>query len=98
MVGSLPDVAGIRKVESRAAQVPPLPARLVDPIPLVLVGTALWLIGFVVLLIHDLMSGLPPQGWTWVCLAGVGLGGIGLSIFQWQRFARRHGSRGAQDV
>lgn len=77
---------------------PPLPARLVDPIPLVLVGTGLWLLGFLVLLTLDLSSGTPPHGWTWVCLAGVGLGVIGLSIFRWQRYARRRGSRGAQDV
>lgn len=89
-------MTGASEPERPAANVPPLPARLVDPVPVVLVGTGLWLVGFVILLVSDVISGAPLHGWVWVCLAGVLLGFVGLSISLWQRWANRRGSRSAQ--
>jgi uncharacterized protein DUF2530 len=74
--------------------VPPLPRRLANPAPVVLVGTALWFAGAVLFGIRDWVDG----SWDiqfWTCVAGVGLGVIGYGLFRWQRSAARRGSRGA---
>jgi uncharacterized membrane protein SirB2 len=76
--------------------VPELPRRLVDLFPMVVVGTILWLIGFVVLLVHALVTGTHPGVWLWTTAAGVVISCIGLGIMTWQRAAARRGSRGAQ--
>ncbi len=62
-------------------------------------GTALWFVAFVVLLIlvptlraHDAMV------WLWTALAGWLLGFVGLAIYGWQRAAARRGSRGASSM
>ncbi|MDA3648237.1 DUF2530 domain-containing protein [Saccharopolyspora indica] len=70
--------------------VPHLPRRLADPTPVVLTGTALWLVGTVAL---ALSGNLGIEFWT--CVAGVTLGVIGYGVFRWQRSAARRGSRGA---
>ncbi|MDA3630794.1 DUF2530 domain-containing protein [Saccharopolyspora oryzae] len=70
--------------------VPHLPRRLADPTPVVLTGTALWLLG---VLLFAVRSDLRIEFWT--CLAGVVLGVIGYGVFRWQRSAARRGSRGA---
>jgi hypothetical protein len=71
---------------------PPLPRSLIDPVPVVVVGTLAFLVAFVVLL----LVGAPPM-WTWSCLAGFGLGFFGYGVFRWQRSAARRGSRTAQE-
>jgi uncharacterized membrane protein SirB2 len=76
--------------------VPELPRRLVDLFPMVVVGTLLWLIGFLVLLVHALVTGTHPGVWLWTTVAGVVISCIGLGIMTWQRAAARRGSRGAQ--
>lgn len=70
--------------------VPHLPRRLADPTPVVLTGTALWLIGAVAFALRGSMH---VEFWT--CVAGVALGVVGYGIFRWQRSAARRGSRGA---
>jgi hypothetical protein len=60
-------------------------------------GTALWLLGAVVLLIAHLAGGRPLDVWFATCVAGVLLGGVGIGIFTWQRAAARRGSRSAQE-
>lgn len=88
--GSLPDVA-----EQDATPLPPppsLPPRLADPVPVVLVGTALWWLGALGVLLFGRDFGV--LGWT--CLSGGVLGIIGYGIFAWQRSAARRGSRTAQ--
>ncbi|MGW1677671.1 DUF2530 domain-containing protein [Saccharopolyspora sp. NPDC002376] len=70
--------------------VPHLPRRLADPTPVVLTGTALWLLG---VLLFAVRSDLRTAFWT--CVAGVVLGVIGYGVFRWQRSAARRGSRGA---
>lgn len=60
------------------------------------VGTALWLLGAVALLGVHLVTGRPLDVWFATCVTGVLLGGVGVSIFSWQRAAARRGSRTAQ--
>jgi uncharacterized membrane protein SirB2 len=73
-----------------------LPKKLTDLTPVVIVGTVLWAVGFVVLFVLRLGSGKPPAVWLWTCMAGVALGFIGMGIIAWQRAAARRGSKSAQ--
>jgi hypothetical protein len=79
-------------------QPPPLPRRLTDPVPVVLLGSAVWLAAFVVLGVLALTGDRPPDAWLWACAVGVGLGGLGLAVLAWQRRASARGSRGAQKL
>lgn len=76
--------------------VPELPPRLLDLFPIVVVGTALWLIGFVALLLHAVFTGHRPDLWLWTTVAGIVISCLGLGIMTWQRSAARRGSRSAQ--
>lgn len=76
--------------------VPALPPRLVELFPIVIVGTILWLIGFLVLLLRCLLTGASPDVWLWTTVAGIVISCLGLGIMTWQRAAARRGSRGAQ--
>jgi hypothetical protein len=75
---------------------PSLPPRLADPVPVVLLGTALWLLAFVALLVARLGFGFDRPVLLWTTLSGLVLGGIGYCIVRWQRAAARRGSRNAQ--
>ncbi|MGK2867707.1 MAG: DUF2530 domain-containing protein [Mycobacterium sp.] len=70
---------------------PPLPARLLEPAPVIIVIAAGWLIAvvlaFTVPALHD---------WRPITVAGLGVGVVGTSIFLLQRRAARRGARGAQ--
>ncbi|MBU3705592.1 MAG: DUF2530 domain-containing protein [Mycobacterium sp.] len=70
---------------------PPLPAALLDPRPVVIVGAALWVLAalaaFIVPALHS---------WRPITVAGLGVGVLGTSIFLWQAAAARRGARGAQ--
>ena len=73
-----------------AHTVPALPRRLAQPTPVVLAGTALWLVGVA------LFAATAPGGIEfWTCVAGFVLGLTGYGVFRWQRSASRRGSRGA---
>ncbi|GAA1307703.1 DUF2530 domain-containing protein [Pseudonocardia xinjiangensis] len=76
---------------------PPLPARLSQPAAVAIVGTLLWAVAAVVLLVAALVGWHPLDIWFTICLAGVGVGALGYGIFTWQRAAARRGSRTAQD-
>lgn len=76
---------------------PPLPPRTSDITLIVAAGTALWLVGAVVLLVAHLVGGRPLDIWFSTCVAGAVLGAIGYGIFRWQRSASRRGARTAQD-
>ena len=76
---------------------PPLPARFTDVRTVVGVGSALWLLGAVALLVAHLVAGRPLDVWFTTCVTGVFLGGVGIAIFSWQRAAARRGSRTAQE-
>jgi hypothetical protein len=67
---------------SRSAALRPAPAPLeVNVFTLVLAGTGLWVVGFLALLpVRD-----SHPGWLWVCVAGFGLGLIGLFLTRHRR-------------
>ncbi|BBZ68642.1 membrane protein [Mycolicibacterium insubricum] len=74
-----------------AVQPPPLPAALLDPVPMVAVGAMLWLLATIAAFTIDACA-----TWRPVTLAGLGVGVLGTGIFLWQRSAARRGARGAQ--
>ena len=70
-----------------AKQAPP-PLR-VDTVRVVLAGTALWVVALVVLLV---LGDRVDRMWTWTCVAGIALAGIGLGVMRLQgQFPRRSG-------
>ena len=62
-----------------AKQAPP-PLR-VDTARVVLAGTAVWVVALVVLL---LLGDRVDRMWTWTCVAGIALAGIGLGVMRLQ--------------
>jgi uncharacterized RDD family membrane protein YckC len=70
---------------------PPLPARLLDPRPVIAVITLAWLIAAIAAFAVPSL-----QSWRPVTVAGLGLAVLGTGIFLWQRHAARSGARGAQ--
>lgn len=71
------------------AQVDPLD---VDGVRTVAVGAILWLVGFVLLLpFYDSLRESDRTWWLWTCLAGFGLGLIGLDYCRRRRNRRRTG-------
>ncbi|RJQ82536.1 DUF2530 domain-containing protein [Pseudonocardiaceae bacterium YIM PH 21723] len=77
---------------------PALPDKLNNPVPVVIIGSALWAVGFVVLLLARFAFDQPPTVWLWVCLCGLLLGALGYGVFFWQRSAHRRGSKTAQEI
>jgi hypothetical protein len=62
-----------------AKQAPP-PLR-VDTVRVVLAGTALWAVALVVVLsLGDRLD----RAWTWTCVAGIALAGVGLGVMRIQ--------------
>jgi len=80
------------------AEPPPLPRRLTDPVPVILVGTAIWLAVAVVLGVLAALGVRPLDVWFAAALVGVALGGIGLVVLALQRRARRRGVKWAQKL
>ncbi|WP_018334181.1 DUF2530 domain-containing protein [Actinomycetospora chiangmaiensis] len=74
-------------------QPPPLPRRLTDPVPPVLVGVAVWVVALIVLAV---VGGSGP--WLWACVVGIALGGVGLGVLGLTRRANARGSKGAQKL
>ncbi|WNV76317.1 DUF2530 domain-containing protein [Geodermatophilus sp. DSM 44513] len=64
----------------RPARKAPPPLQ-VDTVRVVLVGTALWAVALVVLL---LLGDRVDRVWTWTCVAGIGLAGFGLGVMRLQ--------------
>lgn len=94
--GPVPD----EPTSAPAAEAPSLrplpPVRGAGLAHVIIPGTAVWFVAFVILLFliptlraHDAMV------WLWTALAGWLLGFVGLAIYGWQRAAARRGSRGA---
>jgi uncharacterized protein DUF2530 len=75
---------------------PPLPRRLTEVGTVVAVGTALWLVAALGLLVAWLVAGRALDIWFVTCATGAALGGLGYGIFRWQRSSARRGSRTAQ--
>ncbi|MGH3879676.1 MAG: DUF2530 domain-containing protein [Actinophytocola sp.] len=84
------------RIETQKSPPPPLPQRLLALPPVVYVGTSLWLVALVALLIARYGYDALPPIWLWTALAGFLLGLVGLPVMIWQRRASRRGSRGAQ--
>jgi hypothetical protein len=53
----------------------------VDTARVVQVGTALWAVALVTLL---LLGDRVDRVWTWTCLAAIGLAVLGLGVMRWQ--------------
>jgi hypothetical protein len=66
-------------VRRPAKQAPP-PLR-VDTARVVLIGAALWAVALVVLL---LLGDRVDRMWTWTCVAGIALAGVGLGVMRLQ--------------
>jgi hypothetical protein len=67
---------------------PAPPPLRIDTARVVLIGTALWAVALVVLLI---LGDRVDRMWTWTCVAGIGLAAIGLGIMKWQGQLGRKG-------
>ena len=59
-----------------------------DDVRVVAVGTALWVLVLVVLLVADLAGARVPGWWPLMCVAGIVLGLLGLRVTR-RRAARR---------
>lgn len=79
-------------------QPPPLPRGFTDPVPVVVLGSAGWLVALLVLWVLALTGTRPADAWLWACAVGVVLGVLGLAVLAWQRRASSRGSRGAQKL
>lgn len=78
-------------MDTPALQPPPLPAALLNPWPVVVAGTLLWLVA------NILAFAVPAfESWRPITLAGLGTGALGTIIVLLQVRAVRRGSRGAQ--
>ena len=75
----------------KSVEPPPLPALLLDPWPIIAIGALAWLVATVVVFLTPTLATSRP-----LCVAGLGVGVLGTSIFLWQRAAARRGARGAQ--
>ncbi|WP_369405603.1 DUF2530 domain-containing protein [Streptacidiphilus neutrinimicus] len=78
---------GLMKQTTKLPSAPPMEA---NDVAIVTGGTVVWLIGFLVLLpFHSSMAAHGRGDWQWICLAGFGLGLIGI----WYCRARRDAIR-----
>ena len=57
------------------------PPLQVDTAKVVLAGAALWAVALVVLLV---LGDRVDRAWTWTCVCGIVLAGLGLALMRWQ--------------
>lgn len=72
--------------------VPPIPSYLLDPRPIVLIGTLIWtlaLLGNMLFFDGDMRTVI-------LCAVGVGVGAMGTAVYALQRRAVLRGAKGAQ--
>ncbi len=85
---------------STAAYTPPeLPPVKANLFHIVVPVTVIWFAALVVMLFD--IPGLRAHDhliWLWTAAAGTFLGGLGLSVYAWQRHAARRGGRSAQQM
>lgn len=78
------------EIGNRTYIVAPVDPLDVDGVRTVAVGVAVWLLGFLALLPFYSRLEATARGWLlWTCLAGVGLGLVGLAYCSRRRHARR---------
>ena len=88
-----PKVHEIGKRTYLVADVTPLD---VDGVRTVEVGTALWLVAFLMLLpFYGKLEETGREWWLWACMAGFGLGLFGIEICRARRKKRTRGRRRA---
>lgn len=78
--------------ETTDTQVPPIPTYLLDPRPVVILGTLAWTLA---LLAHMLMTDVDMRTVV-LCAVGIGVGALGSLVYALQRRAVLRGSAGAQ--
>lgn len=71
--------------------VPPLPSAILDPRPILALGTIAWLLAAIALFVF---GGKDRQ--IALCIAGIVVGVIGTTVYAMQRRAVERGARGAQ--
>ncbi|MEY9837007.1 DUF2530 domain-containing protein [Streptacidiphilus sp. EB103A] len=77
----------------KTTKLPSAPPMEANDVAIVTGGTVVWLVGFVVLLpFHGWLADHGDTKWLWTCLAGFGLGLIGI----WYCRARRDAIRRSQ--
>lgn len=70
---------------------PPLPAAMLNAVPVIVVGQLGWLGAAIAAFVFP-----AGEGWRPLTVAGLAVGLLGTGIFWWQRDAARRGARGAQ--
>mgnify|MGYP002653722847 CR=1 FL=1 len=78
--------------EAKDTRVPPIPTYLLDPRPVVILGTLAWTLA---LLAHVLMTDVDMRTVV-LCAVGIGVGAVGSLVYALQRRAVLRGSAGAQ--
>lgn len=78
--------------ESPRAQVPRIPGYLLDPRPVVIIGTVAWTLALLAAMLMD----EPNMRTVILCAVGVGVGALGTLVYVMQRRAVLRGSAGAQ--
>ncbi|WP_068273770.1 DUF2530 domain-containing protein [Aldersonia kunmingensis] len=81
-----------RESSAGTATVPEIPARLIDPRPVLAIGMLCWLVATIVVF---------ASGDTWeaarpTCLMGLAVGVLAYTVYWIQRRGVRRGSKGAQ--
>ena len=67
------------------------PPLQVDTVRVVLAGAVVWAVALGILLV---LGDRVDRLWTWTCIAGLALTGVGLGIMRLQNRASRRGGRG----
>jgi Protein of unknown function (DUF2530) len=76
---------------SQRREPPPLPPKLLEIWPFILIGALGWLVALIAAFLVPAL-----QSWRPLTIAGLAVGLLGTSIFLWQLAAVRRGARGAQ--
>ena len=92
-----PDPVSTERPGAQPYAPPELPPVNANVFHIVVPVTVLWFVVLIFLLFD--IDGLRADGhliWLWTAAAGTFLGGLGLSVYSWQRSASRRGVKSAQ--
>ncbi len=79
--------------EQTDPELPRIPGYLLDPRPVVIVGTLAWTLALLAAMLVDDVDGRTVV----LCAVGVGVGALGTFVYALQRRAVLRGTAGAQD-